>query len=888
MVNATEVADRGYNPQYAENPRAIFKHEVKPALAIQRELTLLNRGLSTYESSLLPAAFHRDLSEDVIRASFMLIGQRRITREEQERSGLDGQPLMRQAQNRILDWFNELSPNARHQLSQLIDDDPQKQQALDQVMAANLAHCVTITHSLARNKAAREHTVGEEIAKMAKFLLENSSKFEQLNKRVSGYHQENLSQLRRDNNLDLAALELVRGVEDFELREWIAENAKQARLGKRIYDTPFYRDLLEQIHIIGRKRNGIGGVILYGPPGVGKTELLQEKNNREGFEGKTRVVSIHHYISNADLLGEQAIKVSGSDDVSPTERRIAYFEQASVDKFESAVLELFEQLKSEGKIDQHERLGRFLLYFVSLKNNGDRMIDVLKKDEFDDNDWTLFRDAYLTKQRARLLRGSLPEQLQEEAIDFAKGEIIYALTVTKERIILDEVDKARTALGGLLGFLAKSPGDVVKFGNATYSIEEWFKVDATSNTTQLNEYLTSRFSALEVTTPSPKDQLMIASVRISDVEGNILLNEYEQRHLGAFFVYVLPELNKILQNADPPYPPLGNREIQELCSYLVDFNSMQRTEISFNEAVRMLLTQNKIWSKDPQVSEGVNKLLDKFKLVVADETSNLGFIEESELKEPSRREHYHKGLEDIQTSPLMRIINGLEDKVSSILKPRAQLVGLSDQHIMRVDRKIDQLEKEQIRGVRAPNNIRLGLGFVLRREAEEADQSTFRLIDIDSPEIDVLTESTMAGSFELAVASSDGKKAVVRSDEDIRIIEPFNLDPKQPMKINVAEGVEVKTDMDVNFVGILTKAKGAKAGNLQVYQAGEGQFHSSIGNVQSFQFSPDGRLILINSLDGVYLFDTRSKSTLGFIPGGSWHFLSDKLLVSENQAFLIT
>lgn len=881
------MAGRGFNPQSAENPRAIFKQEVKPALAIQRELTLLNRGLSTYESSLLPAAFHRDLSEDVIRLSFVLIGQQRITREEQQRSGLDEQQLMRQAQNRILDWFNEFSPNARHQLSQLIDDDPHKQQALDQVMAANLAHCVTVTHSLARNKAAREQTVSREVAKMAKFLLENSSKFEQLNKRVIGYDKENLSQLRRDNNLDLAVLELVRGVDHFELREWIAKNAKQARLGKRIYDTPFYRDLLEQIHIIGRKRNGIGGVILYGPPGVGKTELLQEKNNREGFEGKTRVVSIHHYISNADLLGEQAIKVSGSDDVSPTERRIAYFEGASADKFKSAVLELFEQLKSEGKLDQHERLGRFLLYFVSLKNNGDQMIDILKKDEFDDNDWTKFRDAYLIKQRARLLRGSLPEQLQEEAINFAKGEIIYALTV-KERIILDEVDKAKTALGGLLGFLAKSPGDVVKFGNAAYRIEEWFKVDATSNTTQLNEYLTSRFSALEVTTPSPKDQLMIASVRVSDVEGNILLNEYEQRHLGDFFVYVLPELNKILQSADPPYPPLGNREIQELCSYLVDFNSMQRTEISFNEAVRMLLTQNKIWSKNPQVSEGVNKLLDKFNLVVADETLNLGFSEESGLKKPSRREQYHKGLEVIQSSPLMRIINGLEDKVSSILKPRAQLVDLSDQQARIVGRKIDHLEEEQIRGVKTSNNIRLGLGLVLRCEAEQANMSTFKLIDIDSLKIDILAETTMTGSYELAAASSDGKRAVVRSDEGIRIIEPFNLDTKQSMKINVAKGAEVKTDMDVNLVGILSKAKGAKAGNLEVYQAGEDQFHSSIGNVQSFQLSPDGRLILINSLDGFYLFDTRSKSTLGFIPEGYWQFLSDKLLVSENQAFLIT
>lgn len=882
------MTDRGFD-QSSENPRAIFKHDVKPALTIQRELTLLNRGLSTYESSLLPAAFHRDLSEDVIRPSFMLIGQQRITREEQQRTGLDEQQLMRQAQNRILDWFNELSPNARHQLSQLIDDNPQKQQALDQIMAANLAHCITITHSLARNKAAREQTVSREIAKMAQFLLEHSSKFEQLNKRVSGYDKENLSQLRRDNNLDLAVLELVRGVENFELREWIAKNAKQARLGKRIYDTPFYRDLLEQIHIIGRKRNGIGGVILYGPPGVGKTELLQEKNNREGFEGKTRVVSIHHYISNADLLGEQAIKVSGSDDVSPTERRIAHFEGASADKFKSAVLELFEQLKLEGKIDQHERLGRFLLYFASLKNNGDQMIDALKKDEFDDNDWTLFRDAYLTKQRARLLRGSLPEQLQEEAVDFAKGEIIYALTVTKERIILDEVDKARTALGGLLGFLAKSPGDVVKFGNATYRIEEWFKVDATSNTTQLNEYLTSRFSALEVITPSPKDQLMIASVRVSDVEGNILLNEYEQRHLGAFFVYVLPELNKILQSADPPYPPLGNREIQELCSYLVDFNSMQRTEISFNEAVRMLLTQNKFWSKDPQVSDGVNKLLDKFNLVVADETLTLGFSEESELeKVPSRKEQYLRGLEAIQSSSLMRIINGLEDKVSSILKPRVQLVDLSDHQVRIVRRKIDQLEEEQIRGVKTSNNIRLGLGLVLRREVEEADMSTFRLIDIDSPEIDVLAENTMKGSYELAAASSDGKRAVVRSDEGIGVIEPFNLDPKQTMKINITEGAEIKTDMDVNLVGILTKAKGAKGGNLQVYQTAEGQFHSSIGNVQSFQFSPDGRLILINSLDGAYLFDTKSKSTLGFIPEGYWHFLSDKLLVSKNQAFLIT
>lgn len=890
--------------QISENPRAVFKTEMRPLITLRKELTAFQRVLRNYQDSLLPAVLHQDMDRDLVNAAFVLVGHKRITKEEKDRLGDEG------AQRKIIDWFTLLSPNSRHQLSKLVTNDPETQQQLDNLIAENLAHCLANQRSLGRNKQAREKTISREVSKMGNFLLQHSPGTKHLGKDAGIFDQQTIGVMGTENETCLAVLEIIDGVPAFKLREWIAENAQGARGGRRIYDTPYYNDLLDKIHFIGRKKNGIGGVILYGPPGVGKTELLQEKNNREGFEDKTRVVSIHHYISSAELLGERAIRLSGdfAGSLGQGIEVIKYFKDLPAEKFKKVIETAFENIKSEGKIDSSESLERFLIACVDLKNPA--VMDIITRGNLSLDDWAKIQEAYITKHEARLFRSTLPQKYQEDVTDFIVGEMIYAMTVTKERIVLDEVDKAGpNAMGGVLGFLAKSPGDKLKLGSTTSEIEDWFRVDATSNSTVLNEYFTSRFSSLEVSTPPAKDQLMIASVRLSDVDGNILLDSFEQRQLGAFFVYVIPEINAVFLKAsgqDVYYPPLGNREIQELCSYLVDFNNQTRTEVSFNQAVRMLFLQNKIWSADPTIVTGIQQVMTRFGLILADEPHYLSYEDEARpTAQLSRPQLYTQTLENIQKSPLIKIINGLTEQPDEIEKPKIRLVSLTSKQQQRIKKRVGKRPENL-----SPVNIPLPIGFRLHRDWDKEGQSSdLEIIDVDG-EIHTLLSQSFGNEGQLHTASSDGKKVVTLTErgryKDIKIVRPFSLFDKkgsdeemgvQSLTTTHSQQFQVKTDKFINYVGVLEKREGEKSGHLEVFHPADTvELYTTIPGVGEFAFSENGSLLLVRKYDGTtFLYNLNTNNHLAYLPGSGWAFASDKLLVRQQpnedidpKAYLIT
>ena len=622
------------------------------------------------------------------------------------------------------------------------------------------------------------------------------------------------------------------------LQSWLVQTSEEARSGRelpdgsrekrKIYETPYYRAVLKELEMRSKKRNGVGGVILYGPPGTGKTELIKELNRKDGYD--THVVNLHKYTSFADLLAERQLSTNIDPSASLAEKLgtiVDKFQAANPDQFRAAVTEAFTTLQAQGKVDADQGIADFLRPIVATSE-----VDLDAVLSADNVDWDAIHKAFLTKQQARILTTGHGSDMQEGVEDIVRGEILLAIKRGK-RVLLDELDKAGpSAHGGLLTFLAQSPGESVTFGNTREEIPPWFRVDATSNATDLNEYLRNRFSEVHLGTPPAKDQLMIAATRLIDEEGVVQLSPFEQEQLAAFFTYVVPRANALLESAKGA-SAISNRDIQSLTANLVNYDNRERTALSMEDSLRKLLIDASAYTEDPLVRKEITDLLHNFRDIVRDQP----LVIEDLFGEGSESEDDDAVVEQ----PLLKVINGLTSRSAG----SERVSGIRGM-------QLDAAQQQQVvayfaeqAGKPNPANARIldtGLMVTIDRgnliinaiPDQDSDRDTHRLFYKQVGE-GVVVDASEDGNV-VAIAQGAGEQ---RSTLFVR---PFDTVSKS---INFPNG---KLSLSPDGSRTLHVSE---SGALVLSKTGtEGSLLPDIHGVTDAQFSPDGRTILVSMQGG--------------------------------------
>ncbi len=886
-----ELEEQPASADLGGDPRRVFRRELKPALETIKGVSHAERVLSEYKNSLNAALSDPDLGEIEEAARLVLdfggdfpapAGRIAVFKEAYP----DEDPKSHVSENarKVFGWFAHRHGNAVSLLAESIPQDEELQEALRELIGRNLSSWIGVAKGYA-GPFLKADLHERELADAEDFLIQNSPDLISLKRRAA--IEVPLSSVLVDEQVDAATLRLDEGVLAFESRDFISRNAKGARAGRRIYDTPFYEDVLEDLHFRERKENGIGGVIVYGPPGTGKTELLQEKNRREGY--KTRVVNIHQYTSFAELIGDRAVQV-GIDQSAPLAGKlkdlIEIFGQEFPEDFAMAMEAMFSKIKTEG-----QTLRDFLGTILSSD-----MQPVLQKDNFSSEDWVKIKADFLVNQKARMLRTALSKDMQEGVEDFVKGEILLAIQ-NGQRPVLDELDKAGAgSLGGLLTLLAQHPGSTFEFGNSSVQIPAWFRVDATSNKTDLDDrFLTDRFSGMNVGIPPIKDQLMIAAVRLSDTEGNVLLSSAEQSQLAAYFIYIVPEVNLVM--AANGLPPLSNRSIQEITSYLVDFGNMERTNVSVGEAVRMLLTKNKMWAADEKVVGEMNQVLERFEPMIYEEPFNVVDRETQRYRRGTVRKIGYEEMKRIRDeavrriveNPLGKAINGLGEQID----PKSRST------IRRIELTADQQRRiRQFLGREAPKNaadtLNLPTGFILHETPAVGQERAKIALDVLPEDGDMqtfITDDIEEGGRILS-STPDGKVTVIAvpagEQEKIEALNLFGRNPQANINAGATlpQGAEAQIEPSGKIVAVLAD---------EVLRVGKNR---RLENVKSFAFSGDGKAVLVERTDGTSsLYDSATLRTHGNLSliGSGWKFAGGSILVQQSvdgsirqQAFYIS
>lgn len=863
-----------------KNPRLVFRSQLKPAILKTREARDFRRVTRGFEATLNDAVWDSSLHEkdrDVVQSARFVVGnisaRRRTTTAEAEKAV----PIHTK---NVSDWFSKKYPGTETLLSSYFEGDEQKQAKLQTLMGTIFSHWINVRNSM--GAVFRKDLEKRYLQEMAVFLLRNAPAFHNLSKITSpeGSILDNVDQAERSTSIDVQILERRSDVAAFATKDWIAETALAARSkGLKVYNTPFYETTIDDLHFRENVKNGVGGVILYGPPGTGKTELLTEKNRRMGYE--TRVISIHHYTSFEDLIAGKLIQLGlerGSAVAQQIKTVLDVFEKEDPDQFKNYISTLFSQLQKEGKIRSNETVTDFLSSFIS-EDTKKRF----EKRELSTDDWQEIKTDFIQTQKARMLRTILPSSYQEIVEDIVRGEILLAMQ-KGERVTLDELDKAGpNSLGGILTFLAKSPGEYLEYGQAREKIPSWFRIDATSNSSILNEYLKNRFGHKRIDTPPIKDQLMITAVRVADHQGNILLNEYEQRQMVGFFTYMVPEINKIL--IEGKSAPLSNRDIQHLTSYLVDFAAMKRTRVTFNDAIKRFLEERTLTMAN--IKQPINKLIMKFDKILRDKPYDFRQAATPTPVITDRKTSMLAGMEEgvraVMESPMILAINGLgESDIDTFERPVIHEVVLSNEQKRAAGVVLKRKKEEQ---TPLGDMMKLSIGMVIEKTYDEkSNKAQLKLwaADEDDKKTHELAVREISFDGRLVGASADGKFVVLAGksnnpdQEKISVVDLFQNEPVTTSEQTFSKDSIIKTG-STNKVYILdtsTHCLSLMEKNNQTRIIGS--------RISGFEVSNNGNLILVEFDNKTSsLISPDSNTPIAHLAGKSWSFVGDKLIIQD-------
>jgi len=696
----------------------------------------------------------------------------------------------------------------------------------------------------------------------------------------------------------MAILGLDPQIKAYAHRRWLG---KQKKRGEKVYLTPYYQAILALSRRLERKENGIGGRIYFGPPGTGKTELGIRANKEAGY--KTHVINLHEHIVFMHLIGQQSIPV-GIDKAASLMQRVTnarkLIETWSPDRF------------WQRSTDLARNIGKEPLQFL------DRFLDELPApgQEISPKQKEQMHEAYLVYLDRQALAASMGEQTSDMPAEEAwvNGEILNAIE-RNEKVYFTEIDKAGPhALDGILHFLTRSPGEEVTFGDKTVRIPSWFSIDGDCNLLELGgekESLYNRFNEVFIGYPPLKDETMIASVWLSDGEGNITLDPYEQWQMIGFLTYVLPEVRALYERPGKEKldQPFSLRNLKELCNLLVDPKTRERTDLSVGRAIEMALLEVRTFTSSGEGQKTLRNILTKHRRVLAEPVEELGAEGiTANQRRLERKKALLAALAKTVSEPMTRTAVMLPEETVGIARNiKFKHQKLTPEEMASIP---DFLETKSTPDDRPREWISLNNGqhFTL----DQTNKYTYLTLNVQPKDGDLAAELTR---FNVGKNEKELKLIDVSHNGQIALFESVKNDKRQiyisglGKKFtgpdgNIYKGIDhpaVNSESTLflspsgNWVAEFEENKG----NLRLVNPFESQGVIINTKAKRFEFTPDGRVLLIETFDNeTWLIDLHTVKSQGLrsidrpksrLKQGNWRVVSEDLIVNPetSEAVLI-
>lgn len=656
----------------------------------------------------------------------------------------------------------------------------------------------------------------------------------------------------------------------YEAYEWTRVVSGQVEKGNsKIFPTEYTEAVKQQIQIAHEKRNGLLKYILFGEAGVGKTKLIEANDSERGK--KTVVINFHHYITFEELIGQTAIAIDlgGSTSLEKLNQAVQRFVEGN------PKTEIFWQdMETVFKMLPADKRSRFTSVEDMVNQFGRGLDPTIDKQELQDSNpdrakiQKEFQDRLKGVRDMTLLGLHSPGQENLES-RYVRGVLLKIIDEGKGNIVpcFDELDKAGPyAVESLLSFLSYGQGDTWNFQGGSIKIPDNFYISATSNRSNIgavtnsqdmNRYLADRCEQILVNPQPVKDALKIASVLISDENGNLMLNEQEQIHLINAFSYIIPRL----QQYDLPMP-VTNRVIRTICSRLIDFqmgsdgrkhfyrilNKAGQSQ-SVAEAVRLSTLRMKQMSLGQEGTEKVQKILGEYSSLLGEGKiakfssafSPLFTESEGETQSVSRA----SVVSSIWEQPLFVAIGRMQSDLPSFGGTRLEEVDSDLLGIDKLGNTVEAVEKFDMRRLGCKN----GIGF-------ETDNNGIFMISQTSDRQEVGRKTMINGDYEGAVivgADQVGNMIVAKKkDNSLNLIVDGHT-----LLLNVKN--EKETVVDPLGKYFITAGDSNLTLSIPSYNA-EGVFEPQkidfgTTNGTIIDVSPDGKRIVYKDSVGLHIAD---------------------------------